>query len=78
MPRICKNNWYTNERIRISEESDQLIVPADKTYIFGCMDTKKYMTTVNEHQRSLSKEIDRYKVRQISEKSRDLVDEFGF
>ena len=67
-----------NETIRILEESDQVIVPTDKTNSFRCMGMKKYMTMVNEHLRCPSKEIERDKVREIFEKSRELLDEVGF
>ena len=40
-----------NKTIRILEESDQVIFPTDKNNSFGCMDTKIYMTIVNEHLR---------------------------
>ena len=42
------------------------------------MDTKKYMTMVNEHIRFSSKKNERDKVRDIFEKSRELLDDFGF
>ena len=78
MPRRCKKNWDMNKTIRILEESDQVIVPTDKTNSFRCMDTKKYMTMVNEQLRCSSKEIERDKVREIFEKARELLDEVGF
>ena len=65
-----------NESILILEESDRVIVPTDKTNSFICMDTKKYMTMVNENLRFLSKEIERDKMRDIFEESRELLDEF--
>ena len=40
MPRICKKNWDINETIRLLDESDQVIVPTDKTNSFRNMDTK--------------------------------------
>ena len=57
MPIRCKKNWDMNETIRILEESYQVIVPTDKTNSFRCMDTKKYMTMVNEHLRCSSNEV---------------------
>ena len=51
MPRKCKNNWEMGETLSILEESDQVIVPTDKTDSFIIMDTKKYMTMVNENLR---------------------------
>ena len=42
------------------------------------MDTKKYMTMLNEHIRCSSKKNERDKVREIFEKSRELLDEVGF
>ena len=66
------------ETLRNLEESDQVMVPTDKTNIFRSVDTKKYMTMVNEHFRCSSKEIDRDKVRYIFEKARELVHEVGF
>ena len=59
------------------EESDQAIVSTDKTSSFRSVDKIKYMTMVNEHLRSSSKEIDRVKVRDIFEKARYLVDDVG-
>ena len=55
MPIRFKNNWDMNETIRILEENDQVIVPTDKTNSIRCMDTKKYMTMVNEYLRCSSK-----------------------
>ena len=78
MPRRCKKNWDMNETIRILEESDQVIVPTDKTNSFRCMDTKTYLTMVNGHLRCSSKENERDKVRKIFEKARELLDEVGF
>ena len=49
MPRRCKNNWEMGETLSILEKIDQDIVPTDKNNSFGCMDTKKYMTVVNEY-----------------------------
>ena len=77
MPRVCKKNYDMNEKIRILEESDQVIFPTDKNNSFGCMDTKKYMTMVNEHFICPSKEIKIYKMREIFEKSIELLDEVG-
>ena len=70
MPRICKKNWDISETIRLLEESDQVIVPTDKTNSFRNMDTEKYMTMVNEHLRCSSREIEIDKVREIFEKAR--------
>ena len=67
MPRRCKKNWDINETIRLLDESDQIIVPTDKTNSFRNMDTEKYMTMVNEHLRCSSREIERDKVREIFE-----------
>ena len=52
------------------EDSDQVIVPNDKTNGFRCVDTEKYMNMVNECLRCSSKEIERDKVREIFDKSR--------
>ena len=78
IPRIRKKNWDMGEIINNLEESDKAIVPTDKTNSFRSVDTKNYMITVNEHLRISSKEIDRDKVIDIFEKSRELVEDFGF
>ena len=65
MPRKCKNNWEMGETLSILEESDQVIVPTDKTDSFRIMDTKKYMTMVNENLRCSSKKIYRDRLREI-------------
>ena len=71
--------WSTKyETIRILEESDQVIFPTDKTNSFRTMDTEKYMTMVNEHLRCSSREIERDRVKEIVEKSRELLNEVGF
>ena len=70
MPRRCKKHWDINETIRLLDESDQVILPADKTNSFRNMDTEKYMTMVNENLRCSSREIERDKVREIFEKAR--------
>ena len=64
--------------MQLLEESDQVIVPTVKTNSFISVYTKKYMTMVIEHLRCSSKKIDRNKVREIFEKSRELVHEVGF
>ena len=78
MPRRCKKNWDINETIRLLDESDQVIVPTDKTNSFRNMDTEKYMNMVNEHLRCSSRGIERDKVRESFEKSSELLDEVGF
>ena len=59
------------------DESDQVIVPTDKTNSFISLDTKN-MTMVNEHLRSLLREIDRDKAGEIFEKAKEFVDYIRF
>ena len=73
-----QENWDINKTIRILEESDEVIVPTDKTNSFINMDTEKYMTMVNENLRCSSREIERDKVRECFEKVEELLDEVGF